>query len=89
MGVHETMSTKGNVLSVFNVFVCMWEIVSHQSCLQAFTFNSMWSEGRHFRARKIDERRTTHDCGVMGNFDTTTEEVRECGTKKRIIKVDF
>ena len=67
----------------------MCEIVSHQSCLQAFTFNSMWSEGRHFRAHKIDERRTTHDCGVMGNFDTTTEEVRYCGTIERIIKVDF
>lgn len=49
----------------------------------------MWSEGRHFRTRKIDEKRTTNDSGVMGNFDTSTEEVRYCGTIERILKVNF
>ena len=57
--------------------------------LQGLTFNSMWSEGRHFRTRKIDESRTTNDCGIMGNFDTSTDEVRYCGTIERILKVNF
>ncbi|KAI5058191.1 hypothetical protein GOP47_0026361 [Adiantum capillus-veneris] len=51
-----------------------WEYA--RGCLRkGLIFNSIWSEGRHFRTRKIDERRTTNDCGVMGNFDTTTNEV--------------
>lgn len=49
----------------------------------------MWSMGRHFRTRNIDERRTTNDCGIMGNFDTSTEEARYCGTIERILKLDF
>ena len=57
--------------------------------MQGLTFNSMWSEGRHFRTRKIDESRTTNDCGIMGNFDTSTDEVRYCGTIERILKVNF
>lgn len=57
--------------------------------LQGLTFNSMWSEGRHFCTRKIDESRTTNDSGIMGNFDTSTEEVRYCGTIERILKVNF
>ncbi|KAI5059512.1 hypothetical protein GOP47_0025831 [Adiantum capillus-veneris] len=51
-----------------------WEYV--RGCLRkGLIFNYIWSESRHFRTRKIDEHRTTNDCGVMGNFDTTTDEV--------------
>ena len=49
----------------------------------------MWSEGRHFCTSQIDERRTTNDCGVMGNFDTIIDEARYCGMIKRILKIDF
>lgn len=34
------------------------------------------------------ESRTTNDSGIMGNFDTSTEEVWYCGTIERIIKVN-
>ena len=57
--------------------------------MQGLTFNSMWSEGRHFCTHKIDESRTTNDCGIMGNFDTSTNEVQYCGTIERILKVNF
>ena len=49
----------------------------------------MWSDGRHFRTSQIDERRTTNDCDVMGNFDTITDEARYCGIIKKILKIDF
>lgn len=49
----------------------------------------MWSDGRHFRTSQVDEKRTTMDCGVMGNFDTILDEARYCGMIKRILKIDF
>ena len=57
--------------------------------MQALTYKSMWSEGRYFGMRKIDESRTTNDSGIMGSFNTEQDEVRYCGTIERIIKVDF
>ena len=57
--------------------------------MQGLTFNSMRSEGRHFCIRKIDENQTTNDYGIMGNFDTSTDELRYYGIIKRILKVNF
>lgn len=49
----------------------------------------MWSEGRHFCTQLIDKRRTTNDCGVMGNFDTVNNEACYCGMIDKILKIDF
>lgn len=49
----------------------------------------MWSEGRHFCTYQIDKKRTTNDSGVMGNFDTTSNEARYCGMIEKILKVNF
>ena len=57
--------------------------------MHGLTFNSMWFEGHHFHTRKIDESRTTNDCGIMGNFDISTDEIRYCGTIERILKVNL
>ena len=57
--------------------------------MQGLTFNSMWFEGRHFCTRKINESQTTNDCGITGNFDTSIDEVRYCGTIERILKFNF
>ena len=52
-------------------------------------FNSMSSKGCHFCTRKINESQTRNDCGIMGNFDTSTDEVRYCDTIDKALKVNF
>ncbi|KAI5062165.1 hypothetical protein GOP47_0022704 [Adiantum capillus-veneris] len=52
-----------------------WEYA--RGCVpKCLSFNSMWSKGRHFRTRHIDERRTTMDCAIMENFDIDDDEAR-------------
>ncbi|KAI5072795.1 hypothetical protein GOP47_0012901 [Adiantum capillus-veneris] len=47
------------------------------------------TKGHHFRTCHIDERRTTIDCGIMGNFDIDGDKDRYCGTIERTLKVNF
>ena len=37
-------------------------------CLQYRKFGAIWSRGRHFRVERIDNKRTTFDCGVKASF---------------------
>lgn len=39
--------------------------------------------------RQIDERRTTNDSGIMGNFDTSTKEAHYCEIIERILRINF
>lgn len=64
----EAMLRGGDDISHFPEITDDVRTLMHGPLLCVTTRTAMWSTGRHFRISRLDERRSTQDCGVMGTF---------------------
>ena len=60
----------------------------HAQCIY---YNAIWYEGRHFRTQRIDDKRFTQDCGIIGPFEDENGFHADdyCGLLQNIIKLDY
>ena len=65
--------------------------VQYCSCfLYCIYYNVIWYKGRHFRTQRIDDKRFTQDCGIIGPFDDENGFHDDyCGLLQNIIKLDY
>ena len=73
----------------FQLLLCyLWHL--SVAILEFISYNTNWSEGRHFCTGRLDTKRTTQDSGVMATFENANGKTEDfCGIFMRILKFNY